>query len=144
MQGNQDLEKLIYELQYLRGAAQNIQQRIGLINATIAETQVAISTLEGINNEESGSSMLMPIGGGSYVRAKLDDSEKLIVGIGADVAVEKTVAETKEEFQSRILEFEKARASLKQQLDNISANMNGIQREAQKLAQQTRGEAKNV
>ena len=54
------------------------------------------------------------------------------------------LAEAKEEFQSRILEFEKARASLKQQFDNISTNMNQIQREVQKLAQQTRGEAKNV
>jgi len=144
MEKNNSLEKLIYELQYLRSAAENVQQRIALINATITEVQLGISTLEGIRAEKSGQSILVPIGGGSYVRAKLDDSEKLIVGIGADIAVEKSVPYAKEDFQTRILELEQARMTLKKQLDEISTNISIIQREAQKLANQTRGEVNDV
>ncbi|MFH0748604.1 MAG: prefoldin subunit alpha [Candidatus Bathyarchaeota archaeon] len=144
MQSNEALEKLIYELQYLRGAAENIQQRIELINASLTEIQVAISTLDGMGSEVSGSSMLVPIGGGSYIRAKLDDPEKLLVGIGADVIVEKTVPKAKEDLQGRSLELEKARAAFKQQFNEVSMNINKIQREAQKIAEQVRGEAKNV
>lgn len=144
MSGDEALEELIYELQYLREVSGNIQQRMGLVNATLDELQMAISTLEGIGSEGAGSAILVPVGGGSYVRAKLDDSERLIVGVGADVAVERTIAEAKEDFQSRILEFEKARASLQQQLNEVSTKMSEVQREAQKVAEQRRGEAKNV
>lgn len=144
MQSDETLDELVYELQILRGFAENIQERIGLINATITELQLAISTLEGMNSEATGSSMLVPIGGGSYVRAKLEDSERLIVGVGADVAVEKTVGETKADFQSRILEFEKARTALQQQLDEASTKIDAVQREAQRVVQQLRGEVKDV
>ena len=144
MQSNKALEKLIYEIQALRGVAESVQQRIGLLNATITEVQLAISTLEGVSEEGSSSSMLVPIGGGSYLRATLESSDKLIVGVGADVAVEKTIAECKEDFQSRILELENFRTSLKQQFDEISTKMSGLQREAQKVAQESRGETQNV
>ena len=143
MSGDEALEELIYELQYLRSVVENIQQRVSLIDATLDELRAAISTIEGIVNEESACSMLVPIGGGSYIRARLEDSEKLIVGVGADVALEKTVDGAKEDFQSRILELEKVRVSLQQQASEISTQMSTIQREAQKMAQ-ARGEAKNV
>ena len=58
--------------------------------------------------------------------------------------MEKTVTESKEDFQSRVLELEKARESLKQQFDDLSTRIMSIQREVQKIAQQTRGDAENV
>lgn len=136
MQRDETLDKLVYELQILRGFAESIQQRIGYVNAAVAELQLATSTLEGISSEESDDTLLMPIGGGSYIRAKLIDREKLVVGIGGDIAMEKTVAEAKEDFKTRILELEKARTSLQQQLEEASARMDGVQRELRKITQQ--------
>ena len=143
MQSDNKFGELVYELQFLRGVGESIQQRIGLINSTIAELQLAISTLEGISNEEPGVSMLVPIGGGSYVRAKLDDKEKLIIGIGADIAVEKNISTAKDDFQTRIIELEKVRLSLRQQLEETSLKTEEIQREIQKISK-TSGEAEDV
>jgi hypothetical protein len=81
MANQENFEKLVYEFQYLRGVSDSIQQRIEMINATVGEIQIATATLEGISGEKPGSSMLVPIGGGSYVWAKLDDHEKIIVGV---------------------------------------------------------------
>ncbi len=136
MESQGTFEKLLYELQYLRDVAENFNERIELISATIREVQIATLTLEGISNEESGDSTLVPIGGGSYIRAKLDDREKVIISVGADIAVEKAVKEVKEDFQTRILELEKARTSIQQQLEEISTKMSGLQREIQKITQQ--------
>lgn len=144
MASQETFEKLVYEFQYLRGFSDSIQQRIEMINATVGEIQIATATLEGIGNEEPGSSMLVPIGGGSYVWAKLDNREKIIVGVGADVAVEKTIAAAKEDFQARILELEKAQTVLQKQFDEISTKMNGLQREIQKITQQPSGKTEDV
>lgn len=144
MQSDEQLNELIYEYQLLRGVVESIQQRIGLIDAAITELQIANSTLEGFSDEKEKNSMLVPIGGGSYIRARLDDSEKLIVGIGADVAVEKTFNDARESYRIRILEFEKARTSIQQQFEEASQRLSSVQGELQKLTQQSRGEAENV
>ena len=144
MQSDDALGKLVYELQILRGLEESIQQRIAYVNAAITELELATSTLEGIGSGGLEDALLVPIGGSSYIRAKLEDSNKLIVGIGADVAVEKTVGEAKEGFQARILEFEQVRTSLQQQLDEVSTKLDGLQREIQSMTRQAGGEAGDV
>jgi len=144
MQIDETLEKLIYEFQFLKGIIENIQQRIDLVNATMAEMQVAISTFEGLSIEKVGSSMLVPIGGGSYVKTSLENLDKIVVGIGADVAVEKTLAEAKEDFQKRVFELEKADKSLQQQFDEASMKLSSLQREIQNKTQPTTEGTKDV
>lgn len=137
MSANEDvLRRLVVELQILQETAESIQSRIGLTNAAINEVQIAYNTLEGIKKEKRGSSLLIPIGGGSYVKSKLDDSNTLIVGIGANVAVEKNVDEAQEAFQTRLVRFEKVRNSLQQQLEEIATKITNTRTQFQTLSEQ--------
>ena len=133
------LRSLVVELQYLEGTAQAIQQRISLIDAAMTEMQVANSTIEGLKSESVGIDVLMPIGGGSYIRAKLADNEKLIVGIGADVAIEKTLPEALESYNTRFSELQKARLALEQQIARVAARIEKRREELQKLAKEAEG-----
>jgi prefoldin alpha subunit len=90
-----------------------------MTNAALAELRVSTMTLEGLEKEKKGSQLFVPIGGGSYVKAKLETSEKVVFGVGADVAVEKSVKEAKEELETRIAEFEKTREALGQQFNQV-------------------------
>jgi prefoldin alpha subunit len=73
-----------------------------MTNSAITEFRVSSMTLEGLEKEKKGAQLFVPIGGGSYIKAKLETSKKVVVGIGADVAVEKTVKEAKVELEARI------------------------------------------
>jgi prefoldin alpha subunit len=90
-----------------------------MTNAALAELRVSTMTLEGLEKEKKGSQLFVPIGGGSYVKAKLETSETVVVDVGADVAVEKSVKETKEELESRIAELEKTREALGNQFNQV-------------------------
>jgi prefoldin alpha subunit len=107
------------ESRYLEETVNELQSRISIVNSAINELQVSNITLEGLEKEKKGSQLFVPIGGGSYVKAKLVTSKKVIVGIGADVAVEKTVKETKVDLAARIAEMEKTREALGQQMNQI-------------------------
>ena len=145
MSVNEDvLRRLVLDLQILQETADTIQSRIGLTNAAINELQIAYNTLEGIKKEKKGSSLLMPIGGGSYVKSKLEDSKKLIVGIGANVAVEKNMGEAQEAFQTRLLRLEKVRDSLQQQLDEIVTKITNTRTQFQTLSEQFQEGKRNV
>jgi prefoldin alpha subunit len=145
MSVNEDvLRRLVIELQILQETADNIQSRIGMTNAAINELQIAHNTLEGIKKEKNGSSLLMPIGGGSYIKSKLEDSKKLIVGIGANVAVEKNIGEAQEAFQTRLLRLDKVRGSLQQQLEEIATKITNTRTQFQTLSEQLQEGKRNV
>ena len=90
-----------------------------MTNSAITELRVSNLTLEGLEKEKKGTQLFVPIGGGSYAKAKLETTKNVIVSIGADVAVEKTVKEAKVELEARIAEMENARELLGQQFKQV-------------------------
>jgi len=111
--------RLAVELRLLEGTAEALQSRINLVNAALTELRIASITLKGIEKEKENSSLFVPIGGGSYIKAKLDSADKIIMGMGAGVATERTVKEAIENLEKRIGELEKTRDTLQQQLNQV-------------------------
>jgi prefoldin alpha subunit len=119
---NKDQEtfrRLAVELRILEGTAETLQARLNLMSAALSELTYARMTLEGVEKEQPDASLFVPIGGGSYVKAKLESTDKVIVGMGAGVSIEKTLVEAKTVVQNRIGELEKTRVSLQQQLVQV-------------------------
>jgi len=111
--------RLAVELRILEGTAEAIQARLNLVGAALTELNLARVTLEGVEKEKLEAPLFVPIGGGSYVKAKLESTDKVIVGMGAGVSIEKTITEAKTTVQNRVSELEKTRVSLQQQLVQV-------------------------
>ena len=120
----EELRKLSVEMRVLEQTAETLQSRINMVNAAITDLTYASKTLEGLEKEKEKSELLIPIGGSSYIRAKLENPDKVIVGMGAGVSVEKTLQEAKEILKKRMDDLEKARASLQQQFSQVATRMN--------------------
>jgi prefoldin alpha subunit len=116
----EELRRLSVELRFLEQTAETIQSRINMVNAAITDLTYANMTLDGLEKEKENSELLVPIGGNSYIKAKLEDPEKVIVGMGAGISVEKTIQEAKEIIKTRLENLEKTRMSLQQQLAQIA------------------------
>ena len=114
---------MAFESRYLEETVNEIQNRINMTNSAITELRVSSMTLEGLEKEKKGSQLFVPIGGGSYVKAKLVTAKKVVVGLGADVAVERTLKEAKEELKTRIAELEATREALGQQFNQVIGRM---------------------
>ena len=114
---------MVLESRYLEETANELQHRISMTNAAINELRVSSMTLDGLEKEKKGAQLFVPIGGGSYVKAKLETTNNIVVGIGANVAVERSLKETKVEFEARIDELEKTREALGQQLNQVVGRM---------------------
>mgnify|MGYP001074947386 CR=1 FL=1 len=118
------LGRLLVELQALRGTANTLQSRINLIDAALSELELANASLGGLKNSKKGASLLFPIGGGSYIKARLEDAEKVIVGIGAGVASEKTYDKAQENIGTRVAEIQRSRVALQQRLSQVVEQIN--------------------
>jgi prefoldin alpha subunit len=123
-QAEEELRKLSVEMRYLEQTAEALQQRISMVNAAITDITYANATLDGIEKEKENSEMLVPIGGSSYVKVKLADSDKVIVGLGAGISVEKTLAEAKVTLKERLDELEKTLNVAQQQFTQVAERIN--------------------
>lgn len=111
---------LAVELRILEGTAEEMQARLSLVTATLRDLNIARMTIEGVEKENPGASLYVPIGGGSFIKTKLESNEKVIIGIGAGVSIESSLTEAKQMLQTRLSEIEKNRSSLQQQLTQIT------------------------
>ena len=120
----EELRRLSMEMRYLEQTAETLQQRIGMVNAAITDLAYANMTLDGIEKEKENAELLVPIGGSAYVKVKLADSNKVIVGMGAGVSVEKTLQEAKTTLKERLDELEKTMNSAQQQFTQVAERIN--------------------
>jgi len=120
----EEVRKLSVELRYFEQTAETLQERLGMMNAAVSDLTYANATLEAMEKEKTPAEVLMPIGGGNFVKAKLTGADKIIVGMGAGVSIEKTLTEAKEIVKERIEQIESTRVQAQQQLSQIVDRIN--------------------
>lgn len=135
------LRRLITQFQALETTYQEIRSRLNLLEAALSELSLASSTLNGIKTLDDESEILIPIGGGSFVKAKLSDSNNVVHSIGSGVSTEKTIELAQADFDNRMSDFQKIRASLNQQLNQATIAMTNIRNQIQQITQKYEGEA---
>ena len=116
----EELRKLSVELRFLEQTAETLQSRTNMLSAAMTDLTYANMTLEGIEKEKENAELLVPIGGSSYIRTKLANPDKVVVGLGAGVSVEKTLPEAKLMLKERLDELEKSMRSAQQQFAQIA------------------------
>ena len=113
---DEDFQRSLVQLRAYEGSARALQARLEIVNAGLNEFSLASTTLEGVKTQKTDEDALIPVGGGSYVRVKLSDISKIVMGVGAGVAVEKPIEDSVNEIKVRIADLDKARTSLQEQL----------------------------
>lgn len=134
----EELRRLSIEIRYLEETAQALQSRISMLNAVMQDLAYANVTLESLETNEVGSELLVPIGGSSYIKAKLDDPDKVVVGMGAGVSIERTSQEAKEIVKKRLEGIEKNRVSLQQRFSQVAQKINEDRAKFEELAAELR------
>jgi prefoldin alpha subunit len=120
----EELQKLSIEMRLLEQTAEALQSRMTMVNTAANDLLYAQATLQGLEKEAEKSEILVPIGGTSYIRAKLDNLDQVIVGMGAGVSVEKTREEAKEIIKKRLEDLDKTRKSIQQQYTQVAERIN--------------------
>jgi prefoldin alpha subunit len=120
----EELRRLSVEMRYLEQTAETLQQRMSMINAALTDLTYANATLDGLETEKENTEMLVPIGGSSYMKVKLASPDKVIVGLGAGISVEKTLADAKLTLKERLEDLEKTMNSAQQQFSQVAERIN--------------------
>ena len=113
------MRQVLMDIRLLENSARVLQSRLDIVTAALSETLTAISTLEGAKGKTGETEALVPIGSGSFVKAKLGSVDKVIIGVGAGVCIEKPIEDSMKDLRLRSSELERARTTVTQQLNQI-------------------------
>ena len=128
-------QQLMYQMQMLEGYLTDLSQKESSLLNIVRE---AISATESIKNSniKSDSEALVPIGMGTYMKAKILPNQKVILNIGAGAAIEKDQESAVTWIESRIKEFEIALQETNAQKQQVIANLESGKQQMNQLMQQ--------
>ena len=140
MEDKQRLESLVNELNAYQQQAEVLQQQIETLNTTITELSVAMDTLDTIKGEDNKET-LVPIGAGSFLITELKNTEEVIIGLGAGVAVKKKIDDAKVTIAEQRTEIEELREKMSADLRKITEYIMQRSPEAEELMQKVEGKS---
>ncbi len=139
MEDKQRLEALVNELNTYQGQAEVLQQQIDTLNATITELSVAMDTLATVKGQGNNET-LVPIGAGSFLITELKNTDEVIIGLGAGVAVKKKIDDAKDTITEQRTELEELRDKMSGDLQKITDYIMKRSPEAEELMQKVEGQ----
>ena len=100
-------QQLMQQMQMLETYFSDLSQREGTFLSVLRESIAAIESMKSLS-QKSESETLVPIGIGTYVPTKISSNSKIVLSIGAGVAVEKDFPSAINYLEAHIKEIEVA------------------------------------
>lgn len=124
-----ELQSRVVTFKALESNLANFARQKDLLTARLMEMQNTAISVEELHKSKSDT--LFSVGSGAFVKGNPRDRDKIIIEIGAGIALEKTVDEAREILETRKKDIENA-------INNTHLEMNKIMIAMQKLENETR------
>ncbi len=128
-----DLNKMAIQIKFLEEQIERLQSQLQLIDTSIMNLENSNFTIENLKTVEEGQEILIPVGGVAYLKAKITDTKKLIINLGSDYFAEVTIANAKENIDSRINDLRQGQQALGGRLQAYANQMNELRPKFQEL-----------
>ena len=118
----EQFNQLVAEVRLLEAYYQEVTNRQQTVSGALLDTRAALETLDVLSKSEK-SDLLVPVGAGTLIFATAEPLDKIIVSVGAGVAIEKSRESAKSFLQARRQDLEKANTSLEAQRKEIGSRL---------------------
>ena len=115
-------QQLLYQMQMLEGYFSELSQKEASVVSIIREATSAIQSLKTID-DKAGAETLVPLGLGTFVKTKMIPNERLILNIGAGIAIEKDKDSAINFLELRLKEMQVALQETSNQKQQIAASL---------------------
>ena len=115
----EELQKKYMEMQMLDVQMKQIHKQLESVEENIGELMQTKNNIESIRGISQGTEILVPISSGIFVKGAIKDTSGLLVNVGANTVVNKSVEETKALLDSQMEEITKYREQMLQVLHKL-------------------------
>ena len=130
----QKVNEMMQQARVLEAHLNEIIAREAAVNRLLEEAKLASSAVQEVQSETEVESYV-PVGVGVHMKVSVPPVKKLLISIGAGVAVERSREDTINYIESRLKEFEIALKQLMGQKQQVSLRMEQIQVQVNEMVQ---------
>lgn len=130
----QKINEMMQQARVLEAHLNEIVSREAAVSRLLEEAKLASNAVQEIQTETEVESYV-PVGVGVHMKVSVPPVKKLLINIGAGVAVEKSREDTIDYIESRLKEFEIALKQLMGQKQQVSLRMEQIQVQVNEMVQ---------
>jgi len=121
-------------LQAYQQQGEYLQQQLAQIQLSAQGLDDAIVSLEALGKAEKNPEVLVPIGIGTYVFSEVKDTDRVLLGVGAGVSVERNREESIVTLRSRKGELEGVMKQVSEAYSDLMNQMEQLQSKIQDMA----------
>lgn len=139
----QKINEMMQQARVLEVHLNEIIAREAAVSRLLQEAKLASSAVQEVQAETEVDSYV-PVGVGVHMKVSIPPVKKLLINIGAGVAVEKSREDTINYIESRLKEFEIALKQLMEQKHQVSLRMEQIQVQVNEMVQRATSGRSNL
>ena len=134
MSEEEKIQALVAQMKLYEAYLNDIVTRENTVARLMEEGRLAIEAIKNISGQDAVQT-LMPIGIGIYMQTSTSTNNKLLINIGAGVAIEKSKDDAVTYVESRLKEMEVALRSMMSQKQELATRMEQTRAEVNSILQ---------
>jgi prefoldin alpha subunit len=130
----QQVQTLIADLRILEAYHNELTTRQSLLAKATIESRNAVEAIKSLLSTGSAE-LLVPVGGGIFMKANSPPPDKLMISVGADVVIETSKDQAIRLEEERVKSYQEGLASIDQQRRNLETQITGSRAALSRLAE---------
>lgn len=114
-----ELRELVLHGENLRQQLGALEQQRDLLVDLSGDARRSLSALDALTVAKEGDEMLVPLGAGAFVHARLANAGRAIASLGSGLHAEMPVADARDRLQARVESLDNAAAQLTRDLQRV-------------------------
>jgi len=131
MAERKELQEKILTYRILENRLEDLLKQREMVISKLIEIQNTLGSMDEI--EKSKEEILFPIGAEAYTFGKVIDKNRIMVDVGANVILEKTLKEGKQILEKRKIEIENGLGEMQKEVAEMSAALEQLGPEIQNM-----------
>ena len=111
MAKDEQVQQKYMQFQMIQQQLEEVNQHLGMLNEQSSELDISIEAVKEIAKTKLDNEFLAPVANGIFIKGELKENQKLVVNVGMNTTVEKTIPEVvelleeqKKDIMGRIIE----------------------------------------
>jgi prefoldin alpha subunit len=130
----QQVQEDLMRLEAYRNQLNALIQQYQILTASRTEHARARESLEGVDRAAPDSSLLLPLGGETYVHGSIERDAPVLIGVGSGVVVEMNRAQVTELLAQRLTRIEQATREIEGQMSSLDERIQIMSRRLDEIA----------
>ncbi|MEM5852780.1 MAG: prefoldin subunit alpha [Candidatus Aenigmatarchaeota archaeon] len=130
MDEEKELQEKVLAHKVIEARIEELLKQREILLKNLAEIE---ETIEGIEELKEKNDVLFSLGSQTYIPCKVVEKDKIIVEIGADVAIEKNLEEGKKILEKRKEEISRSIANIEAAISQLSSGLKELGKEIREL-----------